>query len=143
MGILFLRPKNDSLFASISWRLFQNPKFLWSSLLLFIYFSPLGSTGPTNTFSIWKSLLMGWNIHTGSNIRFWMDPWIGPKILLRNLISGPFMPTDDKQTVESCLHDQTSLSFDLPPHIHHLINSHYVSQKPISDMSHEPVCLGA
>lgn len=93
LGIQNLRKKNQALLASTALRLFHSPSTLWASLLISKNIS--SNTKQTSQLSrswkhvrmLWSSCQQGivWRLSTGTNVNFWNDPWLAPRLILRDI----------------------------------------------------------
>lgn len=98
LDIQRLKEKNQALLANTAWRLFHNPSF-FMGILISEYISPNThhSCRPSRT---WKNILLWWSacqqglvwrISTGTNVQFWNDPWLGPRLILRHQVQGTLL----------------------------------------------------
>lgn len=71
-----------------------------------------------------------WHIAKGQHIRFWMEPWIEPNIILINLIEGPLPNQELSSTVRQHLTQNminiNNLPFEIPLSIVSLLRKVYV-----------------
>ncbi|PHT33832.1 hypothetical protein CQW23_25632 [Capsicum baccatum] len=84
-----------------------------------------------------------WHLATGSFINFFHDPWIGPKILIRNLIHGPLLRHEYTLPLAHFRQQGnwnfSSLSFNLPQSIISLIHNIHFS---VYNRSHDRISWG-
>lgn len=95
LAIQNLQLKNVALLASLAWRLFQNPTWLWASTLIHKYKHSSSKSSSSHT---WRNVLLGWQhcqnglkwqLGSNSALNFWYDSWLSPNTPLRSLLTGP------------------------------------------------------
>lgn len=71
-----------------------------------------------------------WNIANGNHINFWMEPWLGPNLIMRNHIEGPLLRNEHTSILTLYVSKNsinlTKLPFELPSNLHNLLCNFYI-----------------
>lgn len=125
--------KNQSLLASLAWRLSMQPSFVWARVLINSYSN---HTKAKYCWFIWCNILTGcnlyfkciaWSIGNGTCIEFWNSIWLPNNQSLYSMLTGPLSLQDAHLKVSEVWKithgDLSQMSFELPQIVSNLIQS--------------------
>ncbi|OIT27443.1 putative ribonuclease h protein, partial [Nicotiana attenuata] len=139
LGIQKASVKNKAALASLAWGAYTNTNTLCARVLIHknCNMSRPANAGRYHGSSkspTWRAMLSGWEtctkasrwiVNKGNRVNFFNDTWIPNQPANRHLVEGPLTQSDLLVKVDSIYNrgawDTSSLSFDLPPHIHNSI----------------------
>lgn len=124
LGMQIASIKNDTLLASLAWRLHSNPSSLWAQVVLkkksqfyYLVLHPLQNLEKIQ--KVWSLChdAIQWSIHNGQKVNAWKDRWIPHLLSLCNIIQGPLPNPHPPMQLPFFWHNEvwnlSSFSFDI------------------------------